>query len=121
NNVAPAAGGQTATIAGSSPITFTGPVALNGLTALRVNAPLTLSGPASGAGGLVKSGSGTLVLSGSSDYTGATMVTGGDLAVNGSQPASSVGVIAGTLSGSGQMGLVTVGPGASDTPGNPGT
>jgi len=60
-------------------------------------------------GSLVKIGAGSLVLSGSNGYTGATTVSAGRLAVNGSlDAASSVTVLGGaTLGGNGTIGGIT--------------
>src|SRR5262249_23520451 len=79
------------TVGGSGTLTFTGATTLNGQVGLQVNALTTFAGPIGGTGGLTVSGTGTLVLSGGGNYTGATMLTGGSLAVNGSQPTSAVG------------------------------
>jgi autotransporter-associated beta strand protein len=119
NNAAPASGANV-TLGGITPFTFTGPVTLNGQTALQVAEPTTISGPVGGAGGLTKSGAASLTLSGSSNYTGATMLTAGPLVINGSQPSSPVGVLGGTLSGNGQAGFIAVGPAGQVTPGTPG-
>jgi autotransporter-associated beta strand protein len=119
NNAAPA-GGANVTLAGTNPFTFTGPITLNGQTTLQVNQTTTIRGPAGGAGGLTKSGAASLTLSGSSNYTGATMLTAGPLVVNGSQTSSAVGVLGGTLSGSGAVGFLAAGPAGQVTPGTPG-
>ena len=70
-------------------------------------------------GSLVKIGSGALTLSGISTYTGTTTVNDGVLRVDGSIATSS-GVtvkIAGTLSGSGEVGNVVVKSGGALSPG----
>jgi len=71
---------------------------------------LTLSqgsyaGTMAGTGGLSKQGSGLFTLSGTNNYTGATIVQGGTLAVQGNLAASQVTVLnGGTLGGSGRIG-----------------
>ena len=64
----------------------------------------------SGAGGLVKDGAGTATLSFANTYTGATMVHGGTLVVEGSTAATGlVNVSAGaTIGGSGSIGDLTI-------------
>jgi autotransporter-associated beta strand protein len=72
--------------AGSNPLTWAGPVNLNGsaqgATAIIVgqDAPLTISGEVTG-GGLVKNGPGTLTLSGNNTYSGRTVIRAGVLSV----------------------------------------
>ena len=73
---------------------------------------------------LTKSGASTWALSGTSTYTGATNVNAGTLVVNGSISTSSLTTISSgaTLGGSGTVGDLTVGDGATLAPGNsPGT
>src|SRR5205814_638493 len=61
-------------------------VALNANVNVTVNANnLTVGGPISGSATLTKSGSGTLTLAGSNTYTGGTAISGGALAMVGSQ------------------------------------
>ena len=50
------------------------------------NSSTVFSGVISEPGGLTKSGSGTMTLSGNNTYTSQTVITGGKLLVNGSQP-----------------------------------
>jgi len=70
---------------------------------------LTYAGVISGSGLVTKQAAGRLVLSGTHTYTGATTVSAGTLAVNGTIGASAVTVTGGTLSGSGVIkGPVTV-------------
>ena len=103
----------------ASGFTVSHPVTLTGLTSLQVNAPVTISGPINGSGGLSVNGSGGLVLSGTNGYTGATMLTGGSLTINGLQAGSAVAVIGGTLTGAGTIGFLSVGPGGTVLPSNP--
>jgi autotransporter-associated beta strand protein len=87
------------------------------------NASTTFTGIISGPqGSLIKSGSGLFVLQGNNIYSGLTTVRSGILEVDGSQPASSIGVSSGaTLKGVGVVGsistagLATISPG--DSPG----
>ena len=92
------------------------------------NAHLTVANPnaqsyigaISGSGGLTKTAAGALILAGSNLYSGGTEVDGGTLEVDGSLAAGgNVQVQSGaTLSGSGSVGNVTVGPGAAVAPGS---
>jgi autotransporter-associated beta strand protein len=78
---------------------------------------LTISGGISGAGSLTKSGSGNLTLSGSNSLSGATTLSAGRLAVNGTLPNSILSTSAGTvLSGTGTIGTATIG--GQHAPGN---
>ncbi|MBN2508249.1 MAG: autotransporter-associated beta strand repeat-containing protein [Verrucomicrobia bacterium] len=73
------------------------------------NESSVFSGQITGSGSPRKTGSGTLVLSGTNTHTGTTVVNNGRLQVDGFQPASPVQVAtAGTLSGAGTVGRVTV-------------
>lgn len=111
-------GDAVGSIAGSGNLSFG-----SGAAFLNVgfdNSSTTFSGIISGTGDLTKfSGTaGTLTLSGNNTYLGATLVNGGTLLVNGSQPQSPVSVgAAGTLGGSGTVGIITasgeVAPGTS--------
>jgi outer membrane autotransporter protein len=80
---------------------------------------LTHNGTLSGPGGFTKSGAGTLMLEATNDYTGATRVDAGRLAVNGSNPGSAVTVARGAaLGGGGTVGSTTIGTGATLAPGH---
>ncbi|MFC0686641.1 autotransporter outer membrane beta-barrel domain-containing protein [Novosphingobium clariflavum] len=77
------------------------------------------SGSISGTGTLTKTGAGSLNLTGTSDYTGATTVDEGRLAVNGSIAGSVVTVNSGgTMGGNGTVGGLIVRTGATAAPGN---
>lgn len=77
----------------------------------------TFAGAITGTGGLTKAGTGTLTLAGNNTFTGATQVSAGGLAVNGSM-AGPVTLGAGTtLSGTGNF-LSSVSLGGTHNPGN---
>ncbi len=83
---------------------------------------LNISGIISGSGGLAKTGAGTLNLTGAHTYTGTTVVSSGQLLVNGSLAAGSAVTVKDTasLGGSGTCaGQVTVEAGAAIVPGDP--
>jgi autotransporter-associated beta strand protein len=123
----------TLQVSGSNAMTFSGPVSLNGNDGLGsatnrffqiANTALTtLSGVISDGGlgyGFVKTGNGTLALQGIETYTGPTLVTNGNLQVNGQLGSGAVTVATNaTLSGIGTInGTVTVLPGGNLAPGN---
>ncbi|MDE3739996.1 Ig-like domain-containing protein [Pseudomonas resinovorans] len=94
---------------------------LSGTASLATSAAATLSGVISGSGGLTKTGTGTLTLSGTNNYTGATTVSAGTLAVNGSTTSATTVASGGTLAGSGTLGgAVTIQSGGILSPGNSG-
>ena len=71
----------------------------------------TISAVLAGSVGLTKSTAGLLTLSGTNTYTGSTVVSAGDLQVDGSITSSCTTVNGGTLSGVGTTGNVTVSSG----------
>ncbi|WP_164718687.1 autotransporter domain-containing protein [Bradyrhizobium sp. LVM 105] len=113
-----AASGQTAVAPGTlnTPLvrfrTGTGYIVFNHTTSNYTFAPVI-----SGSSGTVAVEAGTTIFTAASNYTGATTVNGGTLAVNGSIVSSSTVNSGGTLSGSGTVGSVTVNSGGSLAPG----
>ena len=92
---------------------LTGPVVLPDSTTLQFlnNQIVNVTGAISGNGaGVTPGGSGRVVLSGTNTYTGPTQVAsgGGDLVIDGTQPASAVTVNSGLLEGTGTVGALTV-------------
>jgi autotransporter-associated beta strand protein len=90
------------------------------LTTGKDNTNTNYSGTISGSGSLVKTGTGWLKLTATNLYTGATKISGGKLAINGSlAPASLVSVEkSGTLCGAGTVGAVNVASGGHIAPGD---
>lgn len=105
-------------------LTGSGTLALptTSLTAGGNNASTTFSGRLTGAGAFTKSGTGTLTLSGANDYSGATTVQAGRLAVNGSLPQTASVTVAGggELGGAGSVGSSIAGAGAVGPGNSPG-
>src|SRR5262249_53364097 len=61
---------QNATLGGSNPFRFSGPVILNGLNTVSFGVATTISGPISGSGALTKIGNGSLILAGVDSHAG---------------------------------------------------
>jgi fibronectin-binding autotransporter adhesin len=100
------------TLFGNDPLqVWAGPVDLAGPEATITagsGASLTINAPISGTNGFTKAGAGFLTLDSNNTYTGTTVINGGILFVNGSQPASPIVLAAGELRGSGTVGNITV-------------
>ena len=96
-----------------------GYVALGG-AALTVNqsSNTTFTGVMQGTGGFNKQGAGMLTLSGDQTFTGATIVSAGELKVSGSAASSPFTVAGGILSGSGTVGALTIASGGTLSPGS---
>lgn len=75
-----------------------------------------MSGPS--AGSLAVDGGGTMILNGANPYSGATTLSAGTLAVNGSLSASPITVTGGVLGGTGTVGSTTIASGGTLAPGN---
>src|SRR5262249_48729732 len=104
-----------------------GPVGLTGISNLSTSntATTTFAGAISGSGALTKVGSNTLVLSGNNSETGAltSSGTGGTLLINGTNTSGPVGVVLGTLAGTGPLGPISASATVGSVPGadSPGT
>jgi len=114
-----AASGQTAVAPGTLNTalvrfrTGTGSIVFNHTASNYIFAPVI-----SGSFGTVTVEAGTTIFTAASNYTGATTVNGGTLAVNGSIVSSTTVNNGGTLSGSGTVGSVTVNSGGMLAPGS---
>jgi autotransporter-associated beta strand protein len=111
----------TTTFAGVNPFSLAGPIDLLGAVTVTNSVAVTLVGDISGPGSYTKAGTAVLSLTGNSARTGATMVNGGTLLVNGAHPSSPVGVLSGTLGGNGTAGAIAVASGQAVNPGDPAT
>ncbi len=115
-------GGGT-TVAGG---TLVGSAASFGSGAILNNAALVIdqgvdaafANPIDGSGSFTKRGAGTLTLTGASALSGPTTVEVGRLVVTGSLASSVVTLAGGSLGGSGTVGGVVIGSGATVAPGN---
>ena len=101
------AGAQTLN-AGAANLTISGSLdnAGNTLTTSGSNT-VAISGNISGAGGLTKNGAGSLVLSGANTYTGATVISVGNLSITGSGSLGTGGIYAANISNNGTFTLNT--------------
>jgi len=112
-NAITCAGGTLSSVdaAGGTP-SFTGAITLPPSTtsSIRTDAALSISSQIDGSGSLVKTGASTLTLTGASTLTGTLTVSAGTLVANGTTPATqSIVVESGaTLSGTGQLGSISV-------------
>jgi len=93
---------------GAGSLTIGGTVTTGGYTLTLPAGNAMLSGPITGSGGLAKSGAGTVTLSGLSataanNYSGATTLDGGTLAITTTSPSLSGGVAFGATGGSGNV------------------
>ncbi|HLX62659.1 MAG TPA: PKD domain-containing protein [Planctomycetota bacterium] len=103
------------------PLSGTGNIAL-GTAMLSISGDATsttFDGLVSGTGGIAKFGTGTQTFTKNNTYTGLTLVTGGVLAINGTQ-VSNVLATAGTLAGTGSVGTLTASGTGTVAPGNSG-
>lgn len=98
---------------------ITGNIANQGSLVFNRSDDLVYAGAISGAGGTSKLGAGALVLTGdSSAYTGITQLSAGTLQVDGKLGGSVLAATGTTLAGAGGLNSVTVGSGATLSPGN---
>ena len=72
------------------------------------NSSFTFGGRIVGTGGFVKTGSGTMTLDQTHNYSGPTILRGGNLLVNGNISSSPFHLAGGTVGGDGRMGSVSV-------------
>ena len=106
--------------------TILGDVVNNGTLAFDRSDVQTFAGAISGSGGVTQMGAGSTTLTSNNSYTGATVVSGGTLLIDGDQTAATGATTVqsgGTLGGTGIIGgNVTVANGGTLSPGNsPGT
>lgn len=103
---------------GGSLVGFTGNIANSGSLIANIGSSYSLASVISGTGTLQKLGPGRLTLTAASTYTGATTVSGGTLAVNGSIVSPVTVQAGGALGGTGSVANVTVLGGGTLAPGN---
>lgn len=109
---------QAGTLIGDA-FSIRGDIANNGTVILDQRADANLAGAISGTGSLLKAGGGLLELTGNSaGFTGATTVTAGTLAVNGTLGGSLDIQSGARLQGNGTVGATTLRSGATVAPGN---
>lgn len=109
------AGNTLNLVSGSS----TGNIANSGALDVSTTYNIAYADTISGNGTIVKTGSGRLELTGNNSYTGATLVSTGELKVNGSNAPSATTVASGArLSGTGMLGAVTMQSGSTLAAGN---
>jgi autotransporter-associated beta strand protein len=109
---------------GTSPLTFSNTVTVEGVNTLTINEDVTFSGFMTGSGGLTKTGPRMLTLAGIGSPSGATTVQAGVLRINGTQGGTPVAVRGGSLEGTGTAGSLAIHglatSGVVIQPGNPG-
>jgi autotransporter-associated beta strand protein len=99
---------QTYLVEQGATVTLTFGVQNNGNTLTVDGSGITIIvGPLSGAGGLTKKGTGVVGLVFNNTYTGATVIEGGILVVDGSMPNNPITLAGGGLGGTGTVGAVT--------------
>ena len=108
-------------LAGTTPFSLTNNLGLAVALYVGANGASTeYSGSLGGGGSLIKEGAGTLNLGGNNSYSGATIVSGGTLRVNGAYTGGGLLSVASNavLGGTGSLAHVTLSDGARLAPGN---